>query len=267
MPDPAIDTAAVARLLTPTRITAWLDCDHSLTLQHRVGVGTRHLDGHGFGAFAQLLADKGRMHEQDGLEHYRAEGRTAYVVPQRGRGESFVDWLAGLDDPLAVDADVFYRLPLAHDGIRGIADFVLRVVDPESGAVNYEPVDAKLARSEAKPGHVLQLCFYALPATVTCCAMCSTPARRPLACPSARSTSSRARKPQRCSSPWPPGLPGVHRTAGRKPGPLGGARAPARSAVLLRQARRAGSARTLPERLMKWVRYDVHSRAARTALA
>lgn len=42
-----------------------------------------------------------------------------------------------------------------------MADFVLRVADEETGQVSYEPVDAKLARSEAKPGHVLQLCFYA----------------------------------------------------------------------------------------------------------
>ena len=31
----------------------------------------------------------------------------------------------------------------------------------DDGRVTYEPVDAKLARSSAKPGHVLQLCFYA----------------------------------------------------------------------------------------------------------
>ncbi len=52
-------------------------------------------------------------------------------------------------------------MPFAHDGVRGVADFVLRVIDEETGQVSYEPVDAKLARSEAKPGHVLQLCFYA----------------------------------------------------------------------------------------------------------
>lgn len=149
------------RLLTPTKITAWLDCDHSLTLQHQVEVGTLQLDGHGFGAFAQLLADKGRLHEQQCLEHYRAEGRTVYEVPQRPRGESFAEWVARLDDPLTGKHDVIYQLPLAHDGIRGIADFVLRVVDPATGAISYEPVDAKLARSEAKPGHLLQLCFYA----------------------------------------------------------------------------------------------------------
>ena len=32
---------------------------------------------------------------------------------------------------------------------------------PSPAVSRYEPVDAKLARSEGKPGHVLQLCFYA----------------------------------------------------------------------------------------------------------
>ena len=51
-------------------------------------------------------------------------------------------------------------MPFVHDGMRGIADFLERVED-EHGRVTYEPVDAKLARVEAKPGHVLQLSFYA----------------------------------------------------------------------------------------------------------
>lgn len=151
----------VPRLLTPTKITAWLDCDHSLTLQHRVEAGTLMVERHGFGEFAQLLADKGRLHEQQCLEHYRTQGATVFEVPQRQRAESFVDWMARLDDAFEGDHDVIYQLPLEHDGIRGIADFVVRVVDPDTGAVSFEPVDAKLARTEAKPGHVLQLCFYA----------------------------------------------------------------------------------------------------------
>lgn len=52
-------------------------------------------------------------------------------------------------------------MPFIHDGIRGIADFVVRTTDPVTGGVSYEPVDAKLTRFDAKPGHVLQLCFYA----------------------------------------------------------------------------------------------------------
>jgi uncharacterized protein len=47
-----------------------------------------------------------------------------------------------------------------HQGVRGIADFVVRRVD-DQGVTRWEPIDAKLARAEAKPGHVLQLCFYA----------------------------------------------------------------------------------------------------------
>ena len=49
-------------------------------------------------------------------------------------------------------------MPFIHDGMRGIADFVIKVSDPETGAVRYEPVDAKLVVPDAKPGHVLQLC-------------------------------------------------------------------------------------------------------------
>ena len=33
--------------------------------------------------------------------------------------------------------------------------------NPVDGYALYEPYDAKLARLAAKPGHVLQLCFYA----------------------------------------------------------------------------------------------------------
>ncbi len=51
-------------------------------------------------------------------------------------------------------------MPFVHDGIRGVADFLERVTDGHGGT-SYEPVDAKLARGAAKPGHVLQLCFYA----------------------------------------------------------------------------------------------------------
>ena len=57
--------------------------------------------------------------------------------------------------------DVISQMPFVHDGMRGIADFLVRVDGVEGRGCAYEPVDAKLARVEAKPGHVLQLCFYA----------------------------------------------------------------------------------------------------------
>ena len=61
---------------------------------------------------------------------------------------------------LAEGDDVIYQMPFVHNGIRGVADFLLKVELPD-GTFTYEPLDAKLARKEAKPGHVLQLCFYA----------------------------------------------------------------------------------------------------------
>ena len=59
------------------------------------------------------------------------------------------------------DWDVLFQMPFIHDGMRGTADFIERVIDPETGAVSFEPIDSKLTRTAAKPGHVLQLCFYA----------------------------------------------------------------------------------------------------------
>jgi uncharacterized protein len=149
------------QLLTPSKITAWLDCAHYLTLKQQVEEGTRTAPGSPFGSFARLIADKGLEHERACLAEYERQGKQVHVVPDRPRGQPFADWIQTIGDPLAGDADVVYQMPFVHDGIRGIADFVVRVTDPESGATSWEPVDAKLARATAKPGHVLQLCFYA----------------------------------------------------------------------------------------------------------
>ena len=43
------------RLITPSSITAWLDCAHFLTLKHEVEDGLREKPGGGMGSFAQLL--------------------------------------------------------------------------------------------------------------------------------------------------------------------------------------------------------------------
>src|SRR5688500_318032 len=70
--------------------------------------------------------------------------------------------MARVGDVLSAGHDVVYQLPMINDGLRGVADFLIKTPRPSQlGAFSYEPVDAKLARSQAKPGHVLQLCFYA----------------------------------------------------------------------------------------------------------
>ncbi len=148
------------RVLSPSKITAWLDCPHYLTLRSRVDDGLLAEPESVFGSFARLLLEKGRIHEGDCLANYEQTGTVLHIAP-REDGEPFSVWVARVGNPFTAEPDVVYQMPFAHDGIRGVADFVVRSVDPQTGAVGYEPVDAKLARAAAKPGHVLQLCFYA----------------------------------------------------------------------------------------------------------
>lgn len=147
------------RLLTPSKIAAFLDCAHYLTLRHQLEVGRLQIS-HSFGSMAQLLVDKGLAHEQACLAQYQADGKRVLVVPDRLEHESFAAWISRVGNPFTDDVDVIYQMPFVHQGVRGIADFLVRVLGHD-GVTRWEPVDAKLARNEAKPGHVLQLCFYA----------------------------------------------------------------------------------------------------------
>jgi predicted RecB family nuclease len=141
--------------LSPTVITGWLACEHSLTLRLQ-----RSSAPQAFGPFADLVRDKGTAHELAVRARYLGEGLRVLDVPGKG-DQSFESWAEGskalLESP---DVDVIYQFPLVHQGIKGVADFLVRV-DAEEGFSRWEPVDAKLARSEGKPGHLLQICFYA----------------------------------------------------------------------------------------------------------
>jgi len=147
-------------LLTPSKVTAWLDCAHYLTLKHRVEAGTFEATNGGVGEFARLLMDKGLEHERACLEEYQRSGKTMLIVPDRAEKERFQDWVDRVGDVMAEGYDVIYQLPFVHGGMRGIADFLVKHTF-DDGTFTYEPLDAKLARKEAKPGHILQLCFYA----------------------------------------------------------------------------------------------------------
>ena len=74
------------RLLTPSKITAWLDCPHFLTLRHEVDSGVREQPPHMFGEMAQMLMDKGIDHELQVLARYEAAGRTVHRVAGEGTG-------------------------------------------------------------------------------------------------------------------------------------------------------------------------------------
>jgi predicted RecB family nuclease len=148
------------RLITPSKITAWLECSHFLALRNRTDAGTMTVEPRPLGSLADLLIEKGAQHERNCLQELEDEGRSVYQVPGRNPDETFLQWVARVGNPMDRGHDVIYQMPLVHDGIRGIADFLFRVEDAE-GYCSYEPVDAKLTRIEGKPGHVLQLCFYA----------------------------------------------------------------------------------------------------------
>ena len=63
------------RLLTPSKITAWLDCAHFLNLRHQVDAGTRRPSSSRASArWRDLLVEKGDQHEADCLAEYREAG-------------------------------------------------------------------------------------------------------------------------------------------------------------------------------------------------
>jgi len=148
------------RLLTPSKITAWLECSHFLSLRNQVDSGQLVVEPTPLGSLAELLVDKGATHERECLADLENQGRSVYQVPGRNPDETFVQWVERVRGVLEQGHDVIYQMPFVHDGIRGIADFLVRV-EADGAFAAYEPIDAKLTRTEAKPGHVLQLCFYA----------------------------------------------------------------------------------------------------------
>ena len=170
-------------MLSPSKITAWMACEHYLTLKFRDDERAR---SSGFGNsdqrktneeirtnedgdliisppkdFSDLLQKKGILHEQECLKRYQEEypdQEAVFEVDQADwQNESFKGWTERVGDPnpLEVGYPIIFQMPFIHKGIRGIADFLEKADD------TYKPVDSKLSRTGAKPGHLLQLLFYA----------------------------------------------------------------------------------------------------------
>src|ERR1700744_5538510 len=96
------------RLITPSKVTAWLDCPHYLTLRNQVDASVLPDPGQPFGSFARLLADKGLAHEKAGLADYRRQGKSIHEISARGHQERFSAWVARIGNPLDGDWDVIY---------------------------------------------------------------------------------------------------------------------------------------------------------------
>ena len=144
------------RLLTPTIVTGWLDCEY--TLQRWMSGESGNA---GLGKFAELVTLKGLDHELERLQDFERQGlrvRPEFERPEWGQSYDLPEVKMAMESE---DFDLLYQVPLEHQGMRGIADFLRRREDAAPGFSRWEPVDAKLARTEGKPGHLLQLCFYA----------------------------------------------------------------------------------------------------------
>ena len=115
------------RLLTPSKITAWLECGHFLTLRNQADAGVIEVTPRPMGSLADLLVEKGSTHERDCLSDLEKQGKSVYSVPGRNPNENFAQWVERVSDTLDKGYDVIYQMPFIHEGIRGIADFLLRV--------------------------------------------------------------------------------------------------------------------------------------------
>ena len=174
-------SSAKKTLLSPSKITAWLDCEHYLTLKNnperrrnrKQSRGTSDseksetLQEEGIGIleaptdFADMLRKKGDLHERKCLENYKEKfGSSVFEVPEQNReeGESFEAWVERVGNPMNGEYEIIFQMPFIYEGVRGIADFLEKTEN--NGKVVYEPVDSKLARAGAKQGHLLQLLFY-----------------------------------------------------------------------------------------------------------
>ena len=147
-------------LLSPSDLTAYLACPHLTTLSLEVALGERERP-YLREALAQLVAEKGDLHEQRYLDHLGRVGRQVVEIDLPKRSGAFDEAHAATVAAMRDGVDVIYQATFARDGWRGRADFLVRVEEPsELGAWSYEPYDTKLART-AKPAAVLQLAWYA----------------------------------------------------------------------------------------------------------
>lgn len=110
----------------------------------------------------RILEQRGRAHEARVLQFYRDSGMTVVDLdPPPLTGASGAASHAETVAAMQRGVDVIYQATLVAEDWVGRPDFLLRTSDPSSlTGYSYEPLDAKLARSEQARA-VLQLCVYA----------------------------------------------------------------------------------------------------------
>jgi predicted RecB family nuclease len=107
--------------------------------------------------FIALLAERGKRHERNYVEHLAASGHALTVIEGSGVDDAAVSrTLAAMRS----GCEIIVQGALRSQGWGGRADILRRVDTPgEFGAWSYQVTDTKLAR-ETRGGTVLQLCLY-----------------------------------------------------------------------------------------------------------
>src|SRR3954470_18216646 len=146
----------MGRRLSPSRLNDFLGCEHRTFLDLLADRGDIPREDYK-PPDSQLLAERGKRHEDDFLEHVRAEGRDVLSLDPEGPPAPRA---AETEAAMRAGRDVIHQACFLHDGWVGYADFLIRIEEEsELGDWSYEVHDAKLARS-AKPNYIFQLLFY-----------------------------------------------------------------------------------------------------------
>jgi predicted RecB family nuclease len=145
--------------LSPSDLANHVACPHLTQLELAVVRGEL-MRPHRENAQGELIRRKGEEHEAAYLGELRAEGREIVEIERADDGD-FEAAARATEEALRSGVEIVYQGILASGGWRGIADFLVRIDEPSAlGPFSYEAWDTKLARSHAKPAHVLQLTFY-----------------------------------------------------------------------------------------------------------
>jgi uncharacterized protein len=146
--------------LSASDLNNYLACPHLTTLDLARARGELDAEPER-GADAELLATKGDEHEAAYLQRLKDVGREVVEIPQGdGSREALLEAVRQTEEAMRAGPEVIYQAAFYRDGLRGHADFLLRVERPSDlGDFSYEVADTKLAR-RAKPYFIIQLCFY-----------------------------------------------------------------------------------------------------------
>jgi predicted RecB family nuclease len=152
-------TAGGILALSPSDLANYLACPHLTQLDAAAARGELERS-HRDNPQADLIRRKGDEHEAAYLARLREEGREVVEI-ELGEDGGFEEAAVATEAALRAGAEVVYQGVLASESWRGIADFLIRIDEhSDLGPFSYEAWDTKLARSRAKPAHVLQLTFY-----------------------------------------------------------------------------------------------------------